>query len=352
MSRSGRIHSLVEAGELYQGQLETTVALGVPASGMLVRGEAWRSLGGFTSGLPESHWGIDFGWRANLAGRKVVSEPRAQVITRADAEDPALARAAGLTLAAAHARTRWLTGLRLVLGTLLAAFGFALGKDLRRAGAELRGLRLWLRGEPARRAAEAAVDSLSPTPSALAATKALLPARGMAVRRGADAVAGRFADWLESFTEREETTGLDEMTGDDFAGQGRSVPRIPAVLAGMATMLVLALVAGREAFGAGSLWAVQLLPAPDSWADLAGDYLAPVPGAARASAARRGRGFSAWPPWSRSAGRSCWSPSCCWGACRWPGWRRSGCCGNSWTTPVRPRSVPPPTPLPRPSRGH
>ena len=42
--------------------------------------------------------------------------------------------------------TRWLTSLRLVLVTLLTAFGFLLGKDPERAGEELRGLGRWLGG--------------------------------------------------------------------------------------------------------------------------------------------------------------------------------------------------------------
>lgn len=288
MTRGGRLKTLVEPGELYQGQLATTAVLGVPAAGMLVRGEVWRDLGGFTLALPASHWGIDFGWRANLAGHTVVAEPRGQVVTYAEPADPVLTKAAGLTLVTAHAARprRWLTGVWMGLRAVLAAIGFALGKDPRRAGAELRGLGLW-RGWPARRATEAAVDRLAPSPASLAATRALLPARWSGVRGSVDAVAARISEWFESFTDRSDSSGLDEMTGDDFAGHAPADRRVPVVLLGLAAMLVLAVVASRQLWGAGSLSAAQLLAAPDSWKDLVGDYLAAAPGTAGLSS----------PPW-------------------------------------------------------
>lgn len=289
MTRGGRLKTVVEPGELYQGQLATTAVLGVPAAGMLVRGEVWRDLGGFILDLPASHWGIELGWRANLAGHTVVAEPRGHVVTHAEADDPVLTAAAGLTLVTAHAAPsrRWLTGLWLALRAVLAAIGFALGKDPGRAGAELRGLGLWLRGWPARRATESAVDRLAPSPAALSATRALLPARWSGVRGTVDAVAARISEWFETFTDRSDASGLDELTGDDVAGHGPAVRRVPVVTAGLATLLVLAVVAGRQLWGAGSLSGAQLLAAPDSWADLFGDYLAAPPGTAGLSS----------PPW-------------------------------------------------------
>ncbi len=101
ISGGGRLRPLTDPGELYQGQLESVRALGVPAAGMLVRGDAWRFLGGFNTELPRSHWGLDLGWRANLAGYKVVADPRAQLIDNSAEDDPVAVRAAGLALVAA-----------------------------------------------------------------------------------------------------------------------------------------------------------------------------------------------------------------------------------------------------------
>ncbi|MGB4628419.1 MAG: hypothetical protein WBH64_03015, partial [Propionicimonas sp.] len=82
LSAGGRLRGLVEPGELFQGQLETTDALGVDACGMLVRGSTWKQLGGLNDTLPPSHRGIDFGWRATLAGARVAVEPSAHVVDR------------------------------------------------------------------------------------------------------------------------------------------------------------------------------------------------------------------------------------------------------------------------------
>ena len=68
ITKSGRVRPLTDPGEFYQGQLDAVRALGVPAGGMLVRGDAWRFLGGLNEELPRDYWGLDFGWRANLAG--------------------------------------------------------------------------------------------------------------------------------------------------------------------------------------------------------------------------------------------------------------------------------------------
>ena len=178
ISGSGRLRPLTDPGELYQGQLESVTALGVPAAGMLVRGDAWRFLGGFNAELPRSLWGLDFGWRANLAGYRVLAEPRAQLVDHSVEGDPVAERAAGLALVAGNTSPgrRWLTSLRLAIGCLLAALGYLLGKDPERAGDEVRGLAAWVSGRELRHSVADRVWSIPATDATRHATRALHPA--------------------------------------------------------------------------------------------------------------------------------------------------------------------------------
>ena len=287
ISANGRLRPLTEPGELYQGQLEATPALGVPVAGMLVRGDAWRFLGGLNPELPRSHAGLDLGWRANLAGYRVVAEPGAHVVDHARGDDPAADRAAGLALVSGHAAAplRWLTVLRLVLVCLLAALGYLLGKDPGRAADELRGLWRWLTGGRLRRSVVDGLAALPVTPAARTATAALRPRRWSGVRRIAELAAARLVEWAGTFTGRGAAVSLDEMTGDDFADTTAARHRLPLAAAGVLGLGVAALAAGRTAFGTGSLTAAQLLAAPPAWTDLMASYLEPVPGAAAVAGA-------------------------------------------------------------------
>ena len=287
ISGSGRVRPLTEPGELYQGQLSSIPALGVPAAGMLVRGDAWRFLGGLNSELPPGSRGLDFGWRANLAGYSVVAEPKAQLVDNSLPDDPIHDRAAGLALIAGHsgAATRWLTSLRLILVTLLASLGYLLGKDPQRAGEEIRGLGRWLGNPRLRHSITDQLGSLPITPATRTRTRALLPARWSWVRRSAELIAARLSEWAQTFTGRGAAVSLDEMTGDDFAQTGTTRYRVPVAVTGSALLLIGALVAARGSFGAGSLTATQLLAAPDSWLRWLGDYLAPIPGTGAIAAA-------------------------------------------------------------------
>jgi GT2 family glycosyltransferase len=67
-------------GELDQGQfdgLEDVLAVG--SAGMLIRPEAWLSLGGFTPALGPFRDGLDISRRARLAGYRVMVEPAARL---------------------------------------------------------------------------------------------------------------------------------------------------------------------------------------------------------------------------------------------------------------------------------
>ncbi|MGV8908762.1 MAG: hypothetical protein ACOH1Y_07250 [Propionicimonas sp.] len=294
ISGSGRVRPLTDPGELYQGQLETVPALGVPASGMLVRGDAWRFLGGFNPELPRALWGLDLGWRANLAGYRVLAEPRAQLVDHADDGDPVAERAAGLALVAGNAirGRRWLVSLRLAIGCLLTALGYLLGKDPARSADELRGLLAWLRGAALRQSVADRVFSLPVTDATRHATSALHPHRGTWARRAAEQVAARLSDWALTFSGQSAGVSIDELTGDDFADASTSRYRLPLAVTGLLGLLGAALIAGRTTFGTGSLTGAQLLAAPTGWLDLMRSYLAAVPGTNAVAA----------PPWSALTG--------------------------------------------------
>ncbi len=287
ISRTGRLRPLTEPGELYQGQLPAIRALGVPAGGMLVRGDVWRFLGGVNTGLPRGYWGLDLGWRANLAGYRVLAEPAAQFTNHAEPDDPVEDRAAGLTLVYGHTRTatRWLAGLWLSLACLLSALGYLLGKDPGRAGEELRGWSRWSTSRRLRRTVIDQVASLPVTPAYRQATRALRPVRWSGTRRVAEQVAARLIEWVQTFTGRSSGISLDEMTGDDFAATGSSHYRLPLVATGAVVLAVGAVIAGRSAFGSGWLTGPQLLAAPGQWTALLDAYLQPVPGQAAVAGA-------------------------------------------------------------------
>jgi len=286
ISGSGRVRLLTEPGELYQGQLAAGPVLGVPAAGMLVRGDVWRFLGGFNERLPRNLWGLDLGWRANLTGYLVVADPEAQLTNYAGFGDPVDDRAAGLALRLAHSRRplRWLVALRLALATVAVGLGYLLGKDPDRASEEFRGLARWIGDRELRRSLNAQLTTLPIKASGQARTRGLLPARGSGLRRAFSLTAARFLGWLETFTETGSGASIDEMTGDDFAERGAPSQRIPVVLIGVVALVLGALLAARNSYGGGELTGGQLLAAPESWIDLVNGYLTPVAGSAGAGA--------------------------------------------------------------------
>jgi GT2 family glycosyltransferase len=87
LTRSGRLIPSPMPGEPDQGQYDRrTDVLAVPATGMLVERELFESLSGPEGALGRLGGDVDFGWRAQQAGRRVVVVPRATVRTDAPAE--------------------------------------------------------------------------------------------------------------------------------------------------------------------------------------------------------------------------------------------------------------------------
>ena len=84
LTRSGRVVPFPAPGEPDQGQYDRrTDVLAVPATGMLVDRSVAESLGGHDRALGDFGSEVDFAWRAQQAGHRVVVVPRATVRTGA-----------------------------------------------------------------------------------------------------------------------------------------------------------------------------------------------------------------------------------------------------------------------------
>ncbi len=151
-SRGGRRLTDVEPGERDQGQQDHRHdVLAVGTAGLLVRRDIWDRLGGLDPAFPLFRDDIDFGWRAQLAGHRVVVVPAARVadaqassrgLRPVDAVKGAprrVDRTHGIQVAMAGA-SPFAVPLLLVwfaVGGLLRAIGLLIAKQPRRAYDEL-----------------------------------------------------------------------------------------------------------------------------------------------------------------------------------------------------------------------
>mgnify|MGYP001179299442 CR=1 FL=1 len=89
LTRSGRRIAAPARGEPDQGQFDTrTDVLAVGLSGMLVRRDVLTEVGGFETTFAGSGEALDLGWRAQLAGERVVVVPAARVLAGPVAPPP------------------------------------------------------------------------------------------------------------------------------------------------------------------------------------------------------------------------------------------------------------------------
>jgi GT2 family glycosyltransferase len=149
---------------------QSAEVLALPTAGALVQRELWHALGGFDPGFSLLGEDIDFGWRANAAGRLVLCVPSARLRhvravrtgrRAADAAGGELAkaeRASGLrTFLVNCNRFSFLLGLfRLVLLCLLRGIGFTFLGRPSRASAEFAAIGYLLGGRAGLRAARSA----------------------------------------------------------------------------------------------------------------------------------------------------------------------------------------------------
>ncbi|MGH3518714.1 MAG: glycosyltransferase [Haloechinothrix sp.] len=154
---------------------QSTEVLAMPSAGSLIQRELWDTLGGFDDEFALCREDLDFGWRANVAGRTVLCVPRARIRhVRAAGSGQRVAgalRDGGVipdSVAAADRAYGLRTflvncsGLSFVLGvprltvlSVLRGVGFALIKEGMRARAEFTAVRYLLGGHGGLRAARA-----------------------------------------------------------------------------------------------------------------------------------------------------------------------------------------------------
>ncbi|WP_242652699.1 glycosyltransferase family 2 protein [Intrasporangium flavum] len=285
ITRTGRRLGRPARGEADQGQYDhRTDVLAVSTAGMLVRRSVWDDLGGFDPAFTEYGADLDLGWRAQLAGHRVVVVPGAVVRDASAGVDGA--RPGGPRPREVERRSRraarqvtlarctplvapFLAGW-LALSSVLAALGLLVAKRPRLAWRELSDVAaLWhpaattaarWRGRSTKRLRRDHLATLFVPPSVAARTTldhfqdAVAPER--AARREA-------APTTETGPTAEDTDSLANLP----ASIGRRVLTHPGFLAVVA-VLVASAVAWRDTIRAGGL--------SPSHTGLAGGELRPV----------------------------------------------------------------------------
>ncbi|HEX7106180.1 MAG TPA: glycosyltransferase, partial [Acidothermaceae bacterium] len=270
VDRGGRRETGLEPGELDHGQHDgDRDVLAVSTAGMLVRRDVWDELGGLDRALPLFRDDIDFGWRANLAGHRVVACSQAVVyhaqaaaagVRRIDSASPyprRVDRQAALRTMVVNASPAWLPWIaaRLLVASLVRALAFVVTKRPLDAWDETR-----------------AALAVFGRPRALAKARSARRKRWVAphadVRRLFAPRGTRFRYYAEAFSQRVATVAADDP--DDRRGLFRRVASQPGVLL-VAGLLLVALIAQRQALG-GGLHGGALLPAPAGASDLWNTY--------------------------------------------------------------------------------
>jgi GT2 family glycosyltransferase len=300
IARSGRRETGLERREQDQGQHDGTRAvLAVGSAGMLVRRDVWDALGGLDRRLPLFRDDVDLGWRANLAGHRVVvvtdavvrhaeaSGHRRRAVHAGGGRTHRLDRQHALFVLLANLTLLRVPGalVRLTLSTLVRALGLLAGKRPAHAADELLAL-LAVVGRPDRLLSARLARRRTRTQPARSVS-ALLAPRGSGFRHGmenlsvflgtraGDALGGRHRAAVLAGSGSE--SGPTSEDADDLpssgAGAVRRVLLQPAVVL-TAGLLLLSAVASRALLGQGRLMGGALLPAPAAASGLWHSYLA------------------------------------------------------------------------------
>ena len=290
---AGRRVTGLERREHDQGQHDDRSEVhAVGSAGMLVRRDVWDALGGFDAELPLYRDDLDLCWRTWRAGHEVRVVPEAVVHHReasyhgrregstVPGRGHRLDRRSALWVLLVQApgwRTPF-TALRLGAGSLLRAFLYLLGKDLRRAGDELAAVGA-LAAHPGRLASARRHVAETSTLSSREAVRDLRPsawsqARGAVEAIGGMVAAGRTGDAapsgaLDSGPVSDEADIFEDPTDGVVR---RTLGRPGFVIA--AVLVIAATVAGRGLWwGDGALFGGALLPSPEGARDLWAAYV-------------------------------------------------------------------------------
>ncbi|MEV6577162.1 glycosyltransferase family 2 protein [Streptomyces sp. NPDC051582] len=287
IARSGRRWTGLDRREQDQGQHDQVrPVLSVSTAGMLVRRDVYEALGGFDRRLPLMRDDVDLCWRAQSAGHEVLVAPDA-VLRHAEAaaRERRTVDCAGRTSSSPHrvdkagavytvlanssGRALPYVLLRLLVGTVLRALAYLVGKAPGQAVDEITGLLATLlrpgrilgarrrRGRPAVPAKE--LRPLFPPPGASVRANAEQLAGYFGADRDTDAAAiGRHGGAVESGPGGDDA---DYLEIEQFARLKR-IARNPAPVL-FALLLLVSVIACRALLGGGSLMGGALLPAPD-----------------------------------------------------------------------------------------
>lgn len=288
---SGRRVTGLERREHDQGQHDgVRDVLAVGSAGMLVRREVWDALEGFDPTLPLFRDDLDFCWRAHRMGERVIVATDAVVHhreasahgRRADdiAARPHRAdREAAVHVLLAHASTfvAPFMALRLLLGSLVRAGMYLLGKDVAAARDEVGAVSaLALHPSKVRQSRELVART---TMEPASVVRHLRPSLRDQVRQGLEVVTGVLTT-SGAAGPSASVSALDSgPVGDDAdfledssSGLLRRILTAPSVLVG-ALLVVLAVVGTRGLWlGDGVLQGGALLPPPPGAGDLWESY--------------------------------------------------------------------------------
>lgn len=296
IARSGRRWTGLDRREQDQGQHDQVQpVLSVSTAGMLIRRDVYDALGGFDRRLPLMRDDVDLCWRAQSAGHAVLIAPDAVLRhAEASARERRTVDCAGRTSASPHrvdkaaavytmlanssGRALPYVLLRVLVGTVLRALAYLVGKAPGQAVDEVTGLlatllrpgRL-LAARKARRRPAVPAKELRP----------LFPPSGATLRANAEHLAGYFgsAGDTENANAGRHGGAVESGPGGDDAeylhieqfARIKRIARKPAPVL-FALLLLVSVIACRSLLGGGSLMGGALLPAPDGGLDLWRSY--------------------------------------------------------------------------------
>ena len=267
ITRGGERVPLVEEGDIDQGQTDARDVLGASTAGLLVRGETWRELGGIAPEVARHRDGVDFCWRANAVGFRVLTWPAGSLHhlraghtgLRHESRHPHLDdRLAALRIAGSRGASTFGLG----AASLLRSAGFLLAKAPGFARAELGAFRRY------RETAEETASLAARLPEEDLTPEELLPSRFWPVQHAFDRFGSAVSERYKDLTDTTEAdTSLDELTSDDelTASVGRGFHVSPVAVL-VVVLLVAAGVAARSLLGGGPISGGGLLAAPASLA--------------------------------------------------------------------------------------
>jgi GT2 family glycosyltransferase len=298
IARSGRRETLLERRERDQGQHDgTRRVLAVGTAGLLVRRDVWEELGGLDPRLPLLRDDVDLGWRATLAGHRVLCVTDAVVLHAEAASRRRRAVHVGHRLHRLdrqHATYVLLANLPLLLlpvavvsltlGSLLRSLGYLAGKLPRHAADEIVALLAVLlrpgrllgarrrRRRTRRVPARSALPLLAPRSAGL---RHLMETAALVAGTSRDLPGGRHRGAPTRGTAA-PASGPTSEEDEDLPSWGTSLLRrvvLRPSVGVVVTLLLVTLVAARGLLGDGRLMGGALLPAPDTAADLWRSYV-------------------------------------------------------------------------------